>query len=147
MPSSQIAPASTGHDGHGDGPGTAVTGEPLSAKDFRTWAGTLLAVHALGASEPCRSMAAGKRQVRRVLEQVSAVLGNTVAICRKSYVHPAVIDQFACGKLHTAIDRAVARARQRPVRGLRHSELVALHWLKALPSRPPSEQAVRAKAA
>jgi DNA topoisomerase-1 len=116
----------------------AVTGEPFSAKDFRTWTGTLLAVHALSACEPCRSVAAGKRQVKRVLEQVSAELGNTVAICRKSYVHPAAIDQYTCGELHRAIARATASARRRPVRGLRRPEVVALNWLRALPALLPS---------
>jgi DNA topoisomerase-1 len=116
----------------------AVTGEPFSAKDFRTWTGTLLAVHALSACDPSLSVAASKRQVKRVLEQVSAELGNTVAICRKSYVHPAAIHQYTEGELHTAIRRAAARARRRPVRGLRQPEVVALNWLKALPSLPPS---------
>jgi DNA topoisomerase-1 len=115
----------------------AVTGEAFSAKDFRTWAGTLLAVRALALSEPCQSLSAGRRHVKRALQQVSAELGNTVAICRKSYVHPAAIDQYTCGELHGAIARATAQARERPTRGLSLAEAVTLHWLKALPSLPP----------
>jgi DNA topoisomerase-1 len=113
-----------------------VTGEPFSAKDFRTWSGTLLAVHALGACEPGSSLAATRRTIKRALEGVSAELGNTIAICRKSYVHPAVIDQYTSGELAASFRRAMLIARRKPVRGLRQPESVALRWLEALPSLP-----------
>jgi DNA topoisomerase I len=109
-----------------------VTGEPFSAKDFRTWAGTLLAVHALGACEPGSSLTAKRREVKRALEGVSAELGNTIAICRKSYVHPAVIAQYTSGELGTTFRTATRLAKRRPVRGLRAPEVVALRWLEAL---------------
>lgn len=111
-----------------------VTGEPFSAKDFRTWAGTLLAVHALAACEPCISATAARRQVKQALGLVSAELGNTVAICRKSYVHPAVVTQYTAGELRAAFEKAKANARRRPTRGLRLPEAATLCWLKALPS-------------
>jgi DNA topoisomerase-1 len=113
-----------------------VTGQPFSAKDFRTWAGTLMAVHALAASEPQDSLSAKRRAVKRALEGISAELGNTIAICRKSYVHPAVIDQYTNGELQGSFAAAMRRASRRPVRGLRKPEMVALHWLEALPSGP-----------
>lgn len=113
-----------------------VTGEPFSAKDFRTWAGTLLAVHALAACEPGTSLAAKRRSIKRALEDVSTELGNTIAICRKSYVHPAVIDQYTSGELVATFRRAMQSARRRPVRGLRQPECVALRWLEALPALP-----------
>jgi len=113
-----------------------VTGEPFSAKDFRTWAGTLLAVHALAACDPGTSLAAKRRAVKQALEGVSAELGNTIAICRKSYVHPAVIDQYTSGELVETFRKALARARRSPVRGLRQPESVALRWLEALPALP-----------
>jgi DNA topoisomerase-1 len=111
-----------------------VTGEPFSAKDFRTWAGTLLAVHALAACEPGTSLSATRRAIKQALEGVSAELGNTIAICRKSYVHPAVIDQYTSGELGATFRRATLNARRRPVRGLRQPESVALRWLEALPA-------------
>jgi DNA topoisomerase I len=114
-----------------------VTGEPFSAKDFRTWAGTLLAVHALAACEPCTSATAARRQVKQALSLVSAELGNTVAICRKSYVHPAVVTQYTGGELRAAFEKAKTDARRRPVRGLRAPEAVTLCWLKALPPLVP----------
>jgi DNA topoisomerase-1 len=113
-----------------------VTGEPFSAKDFRTWAGTLLAVHALAGSEPGTSLTVKRRAVKQALETVSAELGNTVAICRKSYVHPAVIDQYTNGQLAKSFERARRRASRRAVRWLRKPEVVALCWLEALPKLP-----------
>lgn len=113
-----------------------ATGEAFSAKDFRTWSGTLLAVHALAANEPGPTLAAQRREVKRALESVSLELGNTIAVCRKSYVHPAVLDQYANGELGAAFERARREARRRPVRGLRPPENVALRWLEALPALP-----------
>jgi DNA topoisomerase-1 len=110
-----------------------VTGEPFSAKDFRTWTGTLLAVHQLAASMAPVSQRAARREVKQALERVSAELGNTIAVCRKSYVHPSVIEQFTRGELATSIARARRSARRAPLRGLREAEAVALHWLRALP--------------
>jgi DNA topoisomerase-1 len=109
-----------------------VTGQPFSAKDFRTWAGTLLAVHALGACEAGETLSARRRMIKRALESVSRELGNTIAICRKSYVHPAVIDQYTAGELETTFRAAARAAQRRPVRGLRRPEVVALRWLEAL---------------
>lgn len=117
-----------------------ATGEPFSAKDFRTWSGTLLMVHALSAAALAAAEASGKqptareikREIRRALERVSEELGNTVAVCRKSYVHPAVIDQFTSGDLTRALDRARAAARKQPIRGLRLPEAVALRWLEGI---------------
>jgi DNA topoisomerase-1 len=113
-----------------------TTGESFSAKDFRTWNGTVLAVQALGASEPCSTARAMKRTLKLALEDVAAELGNTLAICRKSYVHPSVIGQFTAGDLPRRLRRAEAAARRRPMRGLRRPEAVTLHWLRALRARP-----------
>jgi DNA topoisomerase-1 len=76
-----------------------LTGREVTAKDFRTWAGTVLAANLLQESSPADSATAAKRQVRAALQQVAARLGNTVAICRKCYVHPAVLDAYAAGTL------------------------------------------------
>jgi DNA topoisomerase-1 len=124
-----------------------ATGEPFSAKDFRTWAGTLLAVHVLGRAEPGATKAATARQVKRALARVSAQLGNTVAICRKSYVHPAVIDQYSSGELRASVRRAVRAAQRHPIRGLKTPEAVAVHWLRALPAALPAAKAALRAAA
>jgi DNA topoisomerase-1 len=84
----------------------------FSAKDFRTWAGTVLAACLLRQTAPPRSERDGKRQLTRAIESVSSRLGNTPAICRRSYVHPAVIEAYLDGSLPEApgaIDRVRSR--------------------------------------
>jgi DNA topoisomerase-1 len=75
-----------------------IAGDEFSSRDFRTWAGTVLAYELL---RQCRA-AAGDREARRVvagvIEQVASKLGNTVSVCRKCYVHPAVVDRYLAGK-------------------------------------------------
>jgi DNA topoisomerase-1 len=110
-----------------------ITGEPFSAKDFRTWSGTLLAVNALAAIAPEQTLTARRREIKRALAAVSEELGNTIAVCRKSYVHPAVIDQYTMGQLQASYSQAARRAARSPIRGLTKPEGIALRWLEALP--------------
>jgi DNA topoisomerase-1 len=72
----------------------SVSDQPFTAKDFRTWAGTVLAAIALRQMEIVDSQAAAKRNVVTAVEAVSRMLGNTAAICRKCYIHPAVISRY-----------------------------------------------------
>jgi DNA topoisomerase-1 len=102
-----------------------VTGRDITAKDFRTWAGTVLAAMALQEFERVDSQAAAKRNIRQAIERVAARLGNTPTICRKCYVHPAVIEGYLEGELAEDIEAA---AREE----LRHD----------LPDLPPEEAAV-----
>ncbi len=74
-----------------------ITGEDFTAKDFRTWAGTMLAASALAGFEKFDSDTAAKSNVVEAIERVAARLGNTRTICRKCYVHPAVIDAYLEG--------------------------------------------------
>jgi DNA topoisomerase-1 len=76
-----------------------LTGCDVTAKDFRTWAGTVLAANLLQETGRADSVTAAKRQIRAALQQVAARLGNTVAICRKCYVHPSVLEAYAAGEL------------------------------------------------
>lgn len=83
-----------------------ICGDEVSAKDFRTWAGTVeavLAFHALPDKTPT------KTSVRGVIGAVAQRLGNTIAVCRKCYIHPHIFDAFERGKLAL---RATARARR-----------------------------------
>lgn len=77
-----------------------IAGEQFSAKDFRTWAGTVMAAWELRGSEPCESTSAGKRVVNEAISHVADKLGNTRAICRKCYIHPAVIEAYLEASLH-----------------------------------------------
>ncbi len=76
-----------------------ITGRDITAKDFRTWAGTVLAAMALSEFESFDSAAAAKRNLKAAIERVAKRLGNTVTICRKCYVHPAVLDAYLDGEL------------------------------------------------
>ena len=75
------------------------TGEDITAKDFRTWAGTVLAAAALREVEGFESATEAKRNVVAAIDRVARRLGNTRAVCRRSYVHPAVVDSYMDGSL------------------------------------------------
>ena len=76
-----------------------ITGKDITAKDFRTWAGTVLAAIALKEVETVGSAAQTKKRLRTAIERVAARLGNTPAICRKCYVHPEVLNAYLDGTL------------------------------------------------
>ena len=81
----------------------SIAGEEFTSKDFRTWAGTLLCARALRGLEPPASDAAAKRDVAQAVETVARRLGNGKAVCRKCYIHPAIIDSFLEGRLREAM--------------------------------------------
>ena len=88
-----------------------ISGEDFTAKDFRTWAGTVLACTAL------REMATGKTsrpaatRVVQAIDAVAGILGNTRAVCRKSYIHPGVIDAYMSGTMKRPLSGQIARRR------------------------------------
>ena len=82
-----------------------ISGEDLTAKDFRTWAGTVLAARALAELGPARNERIARKRVVQAIDVVSARLGNTRAVSRKCYVHPGVLDAYAAGDLPTALRR------------------------------------------
>jgi len=71
-----------------------ASGEEFTSKDFRTWSGTLLAVRALATLGPAGSQTEGRRNIAQAIEAVAKQLGNTKAVCRKCYVHPAILDAY-----------------------------------------------------
>jgi DNA topoisomerase-1 len=76
-----------------------ITGEDITAKDFRTWAGTVLAAMALQDFDEIESQAKAKRNLKAAIEIVASRLGNTVTICRKCYIHPEIINGYLAGDL------------------------------------------------
>ena len=112
-----------------------ITGEPFTAKDFRTWAGTVLASVALSAFESFDSEAAAKRNVTRAIEQVAAQLGNTVAVCRKSYVHPEIVECYLEGSLLEVLQGRVEEVLRDDLAGLRSEEAAVLVLLQQRLSR------------
>jgi DNA topoisomerase I len=115
-----------------------VTGEEFTSKDFRTWWGTVLAVKALRELQPGRSKTHSEKNVLLAVEAVAGLLGNTRAVCRKSYVHPGVIDSYVDGSLDRILERR--RSAARPVAGLRPDEVAVLTVLKHLQNKEPAKR-------
>jgi DNA topoisomerase-1 len=92
-----------------------ITGQDFTAKDFRTWAGTTLACEALRDLGVFRSKAEARRNIVRAVECVSRRLGNTKAVCRKSYIHPVVFDAYLAGVTLRADAAAIMRLVERPL--------------------------------
>jgi DNA topoisomerase-1 len=91
-----------------------ISGEDFTAKDFRTWAGTVLAAQALAAVCTYRSNAEAKRNVVKAIESVAKRLGNTKAVCRKCYIHPAILDAYMDGGTIQTIKARARLARGTP---------------------------------
>jgi DNA topoisomerase-1 len=108
----------------------AIAGEQFSAKDFRTWAGTLAAAEALG-RQPVRNGHLTKRQINEVIEGVAAQLGNTPAICRKCYIHPAILESYGPGGSPVVVTGDPRRPNSGRGRGLRPAEKRLLAFLRA----------------
>jgi DNA topoisomerase-1 len=96
----------------------------FTAKDFRTWNGTVLAMRFLRLCGPAASERAGKREVSSAIKNVAAELGNTPAVCRKAYVHPVVVNAYLEGSLEPD-------ALAKPVAELSDEELCVLGLLRA----------------
>jgi DNA topoisomerase-1 len=109
----------------------ALTGHDFTAKDFRTWAGTVLAALALQELETVGSQAQAKQHVVNAIRSVSERLGNTPAVCRKCYVHPAVVESFLDGELAEALRARVARVLREDLRKLRPEEAAVAGFLHA----------------
>jgi DNA topoisomerase-1 len=103
-----------------------VTGQDFTAKDFRTWAGTVLAAKALREADAARSMSQAKKRLLTVIEAVAGVLGNTRAVCRRSYIHPVVIDAYMDGSLTRRAGARRMRLVRSTSRGLRPDEMAVV---------------------
>lgn len=108
-----------------------ITGEDFTAKDFRTWAGTVLAALALREFESFDSEAGAKRNVRAAIESVAGRLGNTPTICRKCYIHPQVLDCYLEGDLLIQVQDAVETELSGDLGKLRSEEAAVLGLLQA----------------
>jgi DNA topoisomerase-1 len=107
-----------------------ISGGDFTAKDFRTWAGTVMAARSLAAVGPAASQPRAQRNVVRAVEVVAKRLGNTPAIARRSYIHPAVIELYAEGGLTDSWDRPLPERAPRATNRLRADEARLLRLLK-----------------
>ena len=108
-----------------------ITDEDFTAKDFRTWAGTVLAALALEAFEAFDSEAKAKRNLRDAIEAVAGRLGNTPTICRKCYIHPQVLDCYLEGDLLLQVKEQVEDELTEALGTLRPEEAAVLSLLRS----------------
>jgi DNA topoisomerase I len=116
-----------------------ITGEDFTAKDFRTWWGTVLALAALREFRTAHTKTQAEKNVLVALDAVAGVLGNTRAVCRKSYVHPGVIDCYADGSMVKVLGRS-SKAASKKMAGLSADENTLMTVLKYLPRRTPARR-------
>ncbi|WP_445500921.1 DNA topoisomerase IB [Microvirga sp. G4-2] len=118
-----------------------ITGRDITAKDFRTWAGTVLAALALAEFEQFDSEAKAKKNIREAIEQVSARLGNTPTICRKCYVHPEVFSCYLEGSLLIEVKKEIETELREDLPSLRPEEAAVLTLLQERLSREVEQPA------
>jgi DNA topoisomerase I len=117
-----------------------ITGREFSAKDFRTWAATSLAIALLCKQCEFCSVRAGKRQVVEVIDCIAKRLNNTRSVCRKSYIHPGVIEAYLDKSLPAHYQQALGHGKRGP-RGLSTPEKLAMTVLNALAKLPGKSRA------
>lgn len=106
-----------------------IMGGDRSAKDFRTWAGTVMTAAKLHEAGEASSESAAKRKVTSAIRFTASRLGNTLAVCRKCYVHPKIVNSYMDGSFTDEFGLALERARSEPVGGLRVAEAATLNML------------------
>lgn len=106
-----------------------ISGEEITAKDFRTWAATTLAATTLAELERFDSQAAAKKEVLRAVEGVAKRLGNTPAICRKCYIHPAIFEGYLDGSLAEGLKQRADELLEEPGSGLTAQEVALTAFL------------------
>jgi len=108
-----------------------ISGADFTAKDFRTWAGTVLAAIALQEFEAFDSEAEAKKNVVRAVEAVAKRLGNTPSICRKCYIHPAIIESYIDGVMVDSIKQAAQRELKDNLKSLPPEEAAVVALLQS----------------
>jgi DNA topoisomerase-1 len=107
-----------------------IAGEEFSAKDFRTWAGTVLAALALREFERFETKAQAKKNLVQAIEAVAEKLGNTPAVCRKCYIHPVILTSYLDGTTVQTLARKATKALRQPQGKLRPEETAVLRFLQ-----------------
>ena len=107
-----------------------ITGKDFTAKDFRTWTGTVLAALALREFELVDSKARAKRNIVEAIGRVAKRLGNTPAVCKKCYIHPVIFDSYLDGTLVAALRRSAEREMRSSLTRLRPEEAAVVALLQ-----------------
>jgi DNA topoisomerase-1 len=107
-----------------------ITGQDFTAKDFRTWAGTILTASELRCLGPFDSETDLKKNIVAAVKATAQSLGNTPAVCRKSYIHPAIIESYLDGSLIPRLDEWKCKSGSSSSRGFLPDEAAVLKFLK-----------------
>jgi DNA topoisomerase I len=107
-----------------------IAGADFSAKDFRTWAGTVLAYRALRALQPADTLTDARRNVVAAIRETAGRLGNTPAVARKSYVHPAVLEAYMNGSVGGALVEAAEEQSEPPAEATPEEEDAVVDLLR-----------------
>jgi DNA topoisomerase-1 len=107
-----------------------ITGQDFTAKDFRTWAGTVLGAMALQAQDAFENKTQAKKNVRDAISAIAKILGNTPAVCRKCYVHPAVLETYLDGDLIEGLKQQTEKTLSESLPDLRADEAAVLSFLQ-----------------
>jgi DNA topoisomerase I len=106
-----------------------ITGQDFTAKDFRTWSGTVLAAIALNVAGPFETQKQAKANVKNAIGAVAKILGNTPAVCRKCYIHPAVLETYLEGNLIEGLRKRTGKDLEKKGVELRFAEAAILKFL------------------
>jgi DNA topoisomerase-1 len=107
-----------------------ISGSDFTAKDFRTWSGTVLAATALREFEKATNQRQAKKNVVTAIEAVAKMLGNTPAVCRKCYVHPAILNAYLQGTTIAVLQQRMGRKLATSLRKLKPEEAAVLMLLR-----------------
>lgn len=107
-----------------------ISSQQFTAKDFRTWAGTVLACSMLREFESFNTETEAKKNVVRAIAAVAQRLGNTPSVCRKCYVHPAVIECYVGGEMYKTFEKKMEQEVSKTSQALRAEELDLIHLLE-----------------
>jgi DNA topoisomerase-1 len=107
-----------------------ITGEEFTAKDFRTWAGTVLTAMALNEQGPSENETEAKKNIKLAIAAVAKILGNTPTICRKCYVHPVVLEAYLDGDMIEGLRQKTEEALSTKLEDLRAEEAAVMSFLQ-----------------
>jgi DNA topoisomerase-1 len=107
-----------------------ITGEDFTAKDFRTWAGTVLTAMALNVQGPPEDETQAKKNIKDAIATVAKILGNTPTVCRKCYVHPVVLESYLDGEMIEGLRQKTEEALSEKLDDLRAEEAAVMSFLQ-----------------
>jgi DNA topoisomerase-1 len=106
-----------------------ISGEEFTAKEFRTWGGTLAALTELRKMGPADKVTQCRKNIVAAVKAASQHLGNTPSVCRKSYIHPVILESYLQGSLIPTVERLIGKLKSNRAIHLRMDELVLLEFL------------------